>query len=111
MRNQPSPATVGDFDARVEVLAEEVRAYLSLHGGALEEHDEQALARFSEVFLMPALAAVWDQGHRTPSPALQTVQPDTSPHAPFNPYASARLTRRTLWWHRLLRAPRDRMPE
>lgn len=121
----------GDHGAQVQVLADEVRAYLMLHGGALDEHDEPALERFTEVFLLPAFAAVWEQGRQAPI-TPSTVQADThspgpssspaadgsagspvtsSPVSPAgvaaNPYATPRLLRRTLWWHRLLNTPPD----
>lgn len=111
-----SPPTVldarfGAFGAQVQVLAEEVRTYLLLHGGVLDERDEAGLDRFAEAFLLPAFAAVWTQGH-SGRHGDSEASPDTGeslgPHSgrkAINPYLNPRLSRREPWWSRLLRHP------
>jgi hypothetical protein len=112
MTSQPEPAA-GDHGPQVQVLADEVRSYLTLHGGALDEADEQGLERFTEVFLLPAFAAVWEQGHRTyaGAPTVRTGSPAHGAQGrASNPYSAPRLRRRTLWWHRLLRGSAEETP-
>lgn len=112
-----SPPTVldarfGAFGAQVQVLAEEVRTYLLLHGGVLDERDEAGLDRFAEAFLLPAFAVIWAQGHagRTGTSAAIDRHPEASlaepvVSEPMNPYINPRLSRRHPWWSRLLRHP------